>query len=64
MNAFLGREPCRIVGVVGIGHVAGIVEHWGKIGPQDIPPLLQYVYHILLPFLEVWSSIDQKDYYD
>ncbi|XP_047020011.1 traB domain-containing protein-like [Helicoverpa zea] len=35
------REPCRIVGVVGIGHVAGIVEHWGKIKPQDIPPLLQ-----------------------
>ncbi|CAB3243060.1 unnamed protein product [Arctia plantaginis] len=35
------REPCRIVGVVGIGHVAGIVEHWGKITPNDIPPLLQ-----------------------
>ncbi|XP_026328611.1 traB domain-containing protein-like [Hyposmocoma kahamanoa] len=35
------REPCRIVGVVGIGHVAGIVEHWGKIKPQDIPPLLK-----------------------
>ncbi|KAG6446367.1 hypothetical protein O3G_MSEX004441 [Manduca sexta] len=36
-----GREPCRIVGVVGIGHVAGIVEHWGKIKQQDIPPLLK-----------------------
>ncbi|XP_041976747.1 traB domain-containing protein-like isoform X1 [Aricia agestis] len=35
------REPCRIVGVVGIGHVAGIVEHWGKITPQDIVPLLK-----------------------
>ncbi|XP_026751064.1 traB domain-containing protein-like [Galleria mellonella] len=35
------REPCRIVGVVGIGHVAGIVEHWGKITPQDISPLLE-----------------------
>ncbi|XP_038210687.1 traB domain-containing protein-like isoform X2 [Zerene cesonia] len=34
------REPCRIVGVVGIGHVAGIVEYWGKITPQDIAPLL------------------------
>lgn len=34
------REPCRIVGVVGIGHVSGIVEHWGKITPKDIPPLL------------------------
>ncbi|XP_072940261.1 traB domain-containing protein-like isoform X1 [Epargyreus clarus] len=34
------REPCRIVGVVGIGHVAGIVEHWGKVTPQDITPLL------------------------
>ncbi|KAJ2939679.1 hypothetical protein O0L34_g14398 [Tuta absoluta] len=35
------REPCRIVGVVGIGHVAGIVDHWGKVTPLDIPPLLQ-----------------------
>ncbi|XP_049866538.1 traB domain-containing protein-like isoform X2 [Pectinophora gossypiella] len=35
------RESCRIVGVVGIGHVSGIVEHWGKIKPQDIPPLLK-----------------------
>ncbi|XP_023951439.2 traB domain-containing protein [Bicyclus anynana] len=35
------REPCRIVGVVGIGHVAGIVEHWGKIAPEDIVPLLK-----------------------
>ncbi|XP_045493624.1 traB domain-containing protein-like isoform X2 [Colias croceus] len=34
------REPCRIVGVVGIGHVAGIVDYWGKITPQDITPLL------------------------
>ncbi|CAH2107191.1 unnamed protein product [Euphydryas editha] len=33
-------EPCRIVGVVGIGHVAGIVEHWGKIKPDDIAPLI------------------------
>ncbi|XP_061710088.1 traB domain-containing protein-like isoform X1 [Cydia pomonella] len=35
------REPCRIVGVVGIGHVAGIVQHWGKVRSQDIPPLLK-----------------------
>lgn len=35
------REPCRIVGVVGIGHIAGIVEHWGRIRPEDIPPLLK-----------------------
>lgn len=35
------REPCRIVGVVGIGHVSGIVEHWGKMEPHDISPLLQ-----------------------
>ncbi|XP_047506942.1 traB domain-containing protein-like isoform X3 [Pieris napi] len=34
------REPCRIVGVVGIGHMAGIVEHWGKITSEDIAPLL------------------------
>ncbi|CAH3818308.1 traB domain-containing protein-like isoform X1 [Pieris brassicae] len=34
------REPCRVVGVVGIGHMAGIVEHWGKITSEDIAPLL------------------------
>ncbi|KAG7299725.1 hypothetical protein JYU34_016724 [Plutella xylostella] len=35
------NEPCRIVGVVGIGHVSGIVENWGKISAHDIPPLLK-----------------------
>ncbi|KAG8183081.1 hypothetical protein JTE90_010904 [Oedothorax gibbosus] len=32
--------PSTVVGVVGIGHVAGIKEHWGKVKEEDIPPLL------------------------
>lgn len=35
--------PSTVVGVVGIGHVAGIKEHWGKVKEEDIPPLLLYV---------------------
>lgn len=26
----------RVVGVVGIGHVQGIKEHWGKVTEEDI----------------------------
>ncbi|XP_042901587.1 traB domain-containing protein isoform X2 [Parasteatoda tepidariorum] len=32
--------PSYVVGVVGIGHVPGIQEHWGKITNEDIPPVL------------------------
>ncbi|XP_053989317.1 traB domain-containing protein isoform X1 [Hylaeus volcanicus] len=30
----------RVVGVVGIGHTSGIMEHWGKVKQSDIPPLM------------------------
>ncbi|GLH04302.1 TraB domain-containing protein [Gryllus bimaculatus] len=35
-----GVQPPRVVGVVGIGHVPGIVQRWGKVHQEDIPPLL------------------------
>ncbi|CAL4093167.1 unnamed protein product, partial [Meganyctiphanes norvegica] len=30
-----------VVGVVGIGHVPGIVERWGKVTEADIPPIMR-----------------------
>jgi hypothetical protein len=33
--------PVRVVGVVGIGHVPGIVQHWGKVTAGDIPPIMK-----------------------
>jgi hypothetical protein len=36
-----GVVPVRVVGVVGIGHVPGIVQHWGKVTAGDIPPIMQ-----------------------
>ncbi|XP_067203496.1 traB domain-containing protein isoform X2 [Linepithema humile] len=33
-------EP-RVVGIVGLGHVSGIVENWGKVKPGDIPPIMR-----------------------
>lgn len=38
-----GVTPVRVVGVVGIGHVSGIVQHWGKVKTSDIPPILRSV---------------------
>ncbi|KAF7385668.1 hypothetical protein HZH66_011510 [Vespula vulgaris] len=35
-----GLEPTRVVGVVGLGHIPGIVENWGKVQPSDIPPIM------------------------
>ena len=32
-------KPVRVVGVVGIGHCAGIAEHWGKVDPNRIPEI-------------------------
>ncbi|GFQ82037.1 traB domain-containing protein [Trichonephila clavata] len=32
--------PTIVVGVVGIGHVPGIKERWGKVKDEDIPPIL------------------------
>ncbi|XP_071874295.1 traB domain-containing protein isoform X2 [Bombus fervidus] len=36
-----GLKPPRIVGVVGIGHIAGIVENWGKVKASDIWPIIR-----------------------
>ncbi|XP_020706729.2 traB domain-containing protein isoform X1 [Athalia rosae] len=33
--------PVRVVGVVGIGHVSGIVQQWGKVKTTEIPPILR-----------------------
>ncbi|RWS19160.1 traB domain-containing protein-like protein, partial [Leptotrombidium deliense] len=33
-------RPSVVVGVVGIGHVPGIVKNWSKVTDSDIPPLL------------------------
>lgn len=35
-----GIAPRIVVGVVGIGHVPGIVERWGKVTDDDIPPIM------------------------
>ncbi|XP_055936142.1 traB domain-containing protein-like [Argiope bruennichi] len=32
--------PSTVVGVVGIGHVPGIKERWGKVRDEDIPAIL------------------------
>ncbi|KAI1294835.1 TraB domain-containing protein [Halotydeus destructor] len=36
-----GLVPQTVVGVVGIGHVPGIIRNWGKVTDADIPPLLE-----------------------
>ncbi|XP_068985322.1 traB domain-containing protein isoform X2 [Bombus flavifrons] len=36
-----GLKPPRIVGVVGIGHINGIVENWGKVKASDIWPIIR-----------------------
>ncbi len=35
------NEPKVVVGVVGIGHVAGIVKKWDKVEPTDVTKTLQ-----------------------
>ncbi|XKL61952.1 hypothetical protein PGB90_001785 [Kerria lacca] len=35
-----GCVPTRVVGIVGIGHCAGISRLWGTVADTDIPPLL------------------------
>ena len=32
--------PSKVVGVVGIGHVPGIVKNWGTVSDSDITPLM------------------------
>ncbi|XP_012288537.1 traB domain-containing protein isoform X2 [Orussus abietinus] len=36
-----GTTPCRVVAVVGIGHMAGIIENWRKVKHSQIPPILR-----------------------
>jgi pheromone shutdown protein TraB len=36
-----GYIPTTVVGVVGIGHVPGILRNWGKVTDNQIPPLLR-----------------------
>ena len=43
MSSPNGFRPSVVVGVVGIGHVPGIVKQWGQVSDKDIPPLLEYV---------------------
>ncbi|XP_076220964.1 traB domain-containing protein isoform X2 [Nomia melanderi] len=31
----------RVVGIVGIGHISGILKNWGKVKPSDIPPIMR-----------------------
>lgn len=33
-------EPTRVVGVVGIGHVPGIVANWDSVTQADVDPLM------------------------
>nr|CAD7199982.1 unnamed protein product [Timema douglasi] len=39
--SFRNVTPARVVGVVGIGHVPGIVQNWGKVSLADIPPIMR-----------------------
>ncbi|XP_011306769.1 traB domain-containing protein isoform X1 [Fopius arisanus] len=36
-----GLIPSRVVGIVGIGHTPGMIEHWGTIKPSDIAPIMR-----------------------
>ncbi|KAL7643047.1 UNVERIFIED_CONTAM: hypothetical protein RMT77_006336 [Armadillidium vulgare] len=40
-RSLTGFSPRVVVGVVGIGHVQGIKEHWGKVTDDDIPPIMR-----------------------
>ncbi|KAL1435699.1 hypothetical protein MTO96_010485 [Rhipicephalus appendiculatus] len=41
MSNVSGEQPIVVVGVVGIGHVPGIVENWDKVSDVDIPPIMR-----------------------
>ncbi|KAH9383304.1 hypothetical protein HPB48_024424 [Haemaphysalis longicornis] len=41
MHSPCGEQPTVVVGVVGIGHVPGIVENWDKVSDADIPPIMR-----------------------
>jgi pheromone shutdown protein TraB len=46
--------PSYVVGVVGIGHVPGIKEHWGKVTEKDISPIMR------IPETSLTSKIIRK----
>lgn len=33
--------PPRVIGIVGIGHMLGIIENWGKVKRSDIAPIVR-----------------------
>ncbi|KAK0077286.1 hypothetical protein PV326_010133 [Microctonus aethiopoides] len=33
--------PSRVVGVVGIGHMQGIIDNWGRVSSSQIPPIMR-----------------------
>lgn len=37
----MGHFPSRVVGVVGIGHVPGILANWGKVDDRDIAEIMK-----------------------
>lgn len=41
MHSPCGEQPTVVVGVVGIGHVPGIVENWDKVSDADIPDIMR-----------------------
>lgn len=36
-----GERVKNVVGVVGMGHVPGIIENWGKISHEQVIPILR-----------------------
>ncbi|KAG8235564.1 hypothetical protein J437_LFUL013114 [Ladona fulva] len=40
-SAPLGYIPAKVVGVVGMGHVPGIVQHWGRVDQDAIPAIME-----------------------
>ena len=41
-GSFDKEIPAKVVGIVGIGHVDGIIKNWGKINETQIPPIMRY----------------------
>ncbi|CAG2105555.1 unnamed protein product [Medioppia subpectinata] len=61
MDSPTGYHPAVVVGVVGIGHVAGIVKKWGTVRDEDITELLTYTIHtFLIPETSLTTKIVKK----
>jgi pheromone shutdown protein TraB len=43
IGMFGQQIPVRVVGVVGIGHTLGIIQNWGKVKQDQIPPIMRYL---------------------